>query len=89
MREAPRKSLSGPLPGWITPELIAETRAVWQPYFTEELTDEQAVALLIPVGVLYEILYTGEADHAEDQGDDEDDGDGDEEVHRARPRQQP
>jgi hypothetical protein len=82
VRPAPRNSLPRPLPGWITPELIVETRAAWQPYYEEDLTDEQAVALLIPVGVLYEILFSGDAVHEEET----DDG-GDEEVHRARPRE--
>ena len=36
------------------------TRAVWQPYYREVLTDEQAVELLILVGVFYEILFSGE-----------------------------
>ena len=79
MRQAPQTSPPKALPGWITPELIAETRAVWQPYYKEDLTDEQAVALLIPVGVLYEILYSGDADHEEEADN------GDEEVHCSRP----
>lgn len=54
------------IPAWITPELIAETRTAWQPYFPEDLTDEQAVCLLIPVGVLYEVLFPGEADDEEE-----------------------
>jgi hypothetical protein len=52
-------SQSTAIPEWITPALIAETKAVWRPYYAEDLTDEQAVALLIPVGVLYEVLFTG------------------------------
>lgn len=77
-----RKGSSGVAPGWITPALIAETRAVWQPYYKQELTNEQAVALLIPVGVLYEILFSGEADDHEEEADD--DG---EEVHRLGARE--
>jgi hypothetical protein len=61
--------------------LIAETRAVWQPYYKEDLTDEQAAALLIPVGALYEILFLEEADDAEEADD------GDEDVHRPGPRE--
>lgn len=60
------------IPAWITPALIAETRAAWQPYYEEDLTNEQAVALLIPVGLLYEVLFTGETDDAENEGTDED-----------------
>lgn len=82
MRQAPRKSPPTPLPGWITPDVIAETRTVWQPYYDEDLTEEQVVALLLPVGVLYEVLFSGDADHEEEADDD-----GDEEVHRPRPRE--
>jgi hypothetical protein len=59
------------VPAWITPALIAETRAVWQPYYNEDLTDEMAVALLIPVGVLYEVLFPGEADDEEAEAADD------------------
>jgi hypothetical protein len=60
--------------------LIAETRALWQPYYNEDLTDEQAVSLLIPVGALYEVLFSGEADD-EEKADDADRN----EIHRLGP----
>ncbi|HEX8524850.1 MAG TPA: hypothetical protein VF669_21540 [Tepidisphaeraceae bacterium] len=44
---------AGPLPGWITPEVIAETRAVWQPFYEEALTNDAIVALLLNVGTLH------------------------------------
>ena len=46
----------GPLPGWITTDVIEETRAVWQPYYRKELTDDEVVALLLNVGTLFRIL---------------------------------
>jgi hypothetical protein len=46
----------GPLPGWITADVIAETRAVWQPFYEKELTDDEAVGLLLNVGTLFRIL---------------------------------
>ena len=41
---------AGPLPGWITPEVIAERCAVWQPFYEEELTNDEVVGLLLNVG---------------------------------------
>lgn len=43
-------------PAWITPALIAETIRVWQPYYSEPLTTEDAVAMLQTVGRLLETL---------------------------------
>jgi hypothetical protein len=86
VRRAPHKSPPTPLPGWITPELIAETRTVWRPYYPEDLTDEQAVALLLPVGVLYEVLSPDDTDRDTDDEEERADADG-EEVHRPGPRQ--
>jgi hypothetical protein len=45
-----------PLPGWITAGVIEETRAVWQPFYKEELTNEEIVGLLLNVGTLFRIL---------------------------------
>ncbi len=47
---------SGPLPGWITASVIAETRAVWQPFYEKELTNDEIVGLLLNVGTLFRIL---------------------------------
>ena len=45
-------------PAWITPELMAETRGVFQPlYPKEDLTDDEIVGLLQNVGGLFEVLY--------------------------------
>ena len=40
-------------PEWITPHLIAETIRVWQPYYREVLTPEDAVTMIRNVGRLY------------------------------------
>ena len=40
-----RSPLGGRLP-WITDELIEQTIDVWQPYYEEELTEEDAVEIL-------------------------------------------
>lgn len=65
---------SAAIPSWVTPALIAQTKVVWQPYFEEELTDAAALELLVPVGVLYEVLYTEksgnqEADELDESGE--------------------
>lgn len=43
-------------PEWITPELIAETVEVWQPYYAEELTTADAIGILRQVGLLFDTL---------------------------------
>ena len=43
-------------PEWITPQLIAETIRVWQPYYREVLTPEEAVTMIRNVGRLYQAL---------------------------------
>ena len=44
------------IPSWITPELIADTVRVWQPYYTEPLTAKDAVGILMGVGNLFTSL---------------------------------
>jgi hypothetical protein len=76
--------ISGAVPPWITPELMALTREVWQPYYPEKsLTTDDLLALLLPVGVLTEILFLNGGQSANSEETDEDA----EEVHRSRPRQ--
>jgi hypothetical protein len=58
---APAKDVSPDMvpagtPEWITPHLIAETIRVWQPYYREVLTPEEAVTMIRNVGRLYEAL---------------------------------
>lgn len=54
----------GAIPPWITPELLALTREVWQPYYPEnELTEGDLLGLLLPVGVLYELLSSKGDEH--------------------------
>jgi len=47
------------LPGWITPAVIAETRAVWQPFYAEELTEDDVLEILLNTGNLFRILHEG------------------------------
>ena len=44
------------LPDWITPELITETIAIWQPRYSKRLTDQEAIEILRTVGQLFDAL---------------------------------
>ena len=46
-------------PEWITAELIEQTIRVWQPYYREVLTPEEAVTMIQAVGRLYQVLSSG------------------------------
>jgi hypothetical protein len=49
-------------PSWVTSELIAKTLRVWQPYYSERLTEEEALAMILNVAGLREVLSQG-AEH--------------------------
>lgn len=44
------------LPAWITPQLVHLTLRVWQPYYAETLTTEEAVTILLNTGRLLAAL---------------------------------
>lgn len=44
------------LPNWITLDLIAETRAFWQPYYQIQLTENDVIELLLNIGNLFRLL---------------------------------
>ena len=44
------------VPDWITSELIDETVRVWQPYYAEPLTVEDAAGMLTGAGRLLSVL---------------------------------
>ncbi len=43
-------------PAWITPELIRLTLKIWQPYYSERLTPEEAVTMVQSAGRLLGLL---------------------------------
>ena len=43
-------------PDWITQELIEATIRVWQPYYAEILSPEEAVTMILNVGRLFDAL---------------------------------
>jgi len=46
-------------PDWITAELIEATIRVWQQYYAELLSPEEAVTMIQSVGRLYQALSSG------------------------------
>lgn len=46
-------------PDWITAELIEKTIRVWQPYYADLLSPEDAVTMVLTVGRLYQALSSG------------------------------
>jgi len=52
----PTASLPPGAPAWVTAELLASTIAVWQPYYSEPLTDQTALDLVLGVGRLFAAL---------------------------------
>jgi hypothetical protein len=49
----------GGWPLWVTPELVRETIRVWQPYYTEPLSEADAASILLNVGRLAAVLQQG------------------------------
>ncbi len=54
--DAPPSIVPAGAPDWITPELVEATIRVWQPYYKEVLTPEEAVTMITNVGRLYDAL---------------------------------
>jgi len=52
----PAASLPPGAPAWVTAELLADTIAVWQPFYLEPLTDQTALDLVLGVGRLFAAL---------------------------------
>jgi len=46
-------------PDWITAELVELTIRVWQPFYDEVVTPEEAVTMILNVGRLYGVLSSG------------------------------
>jgi hypothetical protein len=55
------------LPDGITPELVEETRSVFQAYYAEPLTDDDCIEMLVNVFRLYEVLFADDDSRDTDQ----------------------
>lgn len=53
------RSVPAGAPDWATAELIAKTIEVWQPYYPDPLTDDDALAIIQSVGRLIDVLSKG------------------------------
>ena len=58
-REDAKSIVPAGTPDWITPELVEATIRVWQPYYAEVLSPEEAVTMIIDVGRLFDALSSG------------------------------
>lgn len=61
------RAVGGPAngkPEWATPDLIAHTREVWQPYYSYRLTDGDAIAIIKSVSGLFQVLSRESDDEA-------------------------
>lgn len=56
-------------PSWITPELIAHTLRVWQPYYQKPLTPEEALEMILGVSRLSDVLASDQEQRASQSPD--------------------
>ena len=56
---APNDERLPPLPEWIDAKLIAETKAVWSPFYGHSLTTAEAVEILLSIGRVMDALEDG------------------------------
>jgi hypothetical protein len=43
-------------PAWITPQLVAQTIRVWQPYYADMISTDEAIKMVQSVGQLFSVL---------------------------------
>ena len=43
-------------PSWVTAELLQKTLEVWQPYYEQELIPEDALAIIMGAGQMFDCL---------------------------------
>lgn len=53
------RSVPAGAPAWVTVDLIERTIQVWQPYYPDPLTDDDALAIIQSVGCLIDVLSKG------------------------------
>lgn len=55
------------MPDWVTPELLADTRHVWQRYYDKPLTDQDVSAILLNIGQLFDTLGVPDREQQQNQ----------------------
>jgi hypothetical protein len=58
-REPPAVCVPAGAPTWVTLELIEQTLRVWQPFYHDQLIPEDALEIIMGVGLLIEALSAG------------------------------
>jgi hypothetical protein len=58
-REPPAVCVPSGAPTWVTLELIEQTLRVWQPFYQDQLISEDALEIIMSVGLLIEALSVG------------------------------
>lgn len=58
-RETEKHSVPSGAPSWVTRELIEKTISVWQPYYADRLTDDEALAMILNVARLFDSFSEG------------------------------
>jgi hypothetical protein len=53
--DAPSVAVPAGAPRWVTPELLAETLRVWQPYYGN-LTPQDGLSIILNVSNLFDVL---------------------------------
>lgn len=56
----------GDWPSWITPELVAQTRLVWEPHYRRPLSEADALEILLNAGALARVLLRNDPGRAVD-----------------------
>ena len=59
LEEAAASIVPAGTPDWITAELIEATIRVWQPFYLDVVTPEEAVTMIRNVGRLFQALSSG------------------------------
>lgn len=54
--ESPTITVPAGAPAWVTPELLAHTLRVWQPYYAEHLTELDALDILLRTAALFQVV---------------------------------
>ena len=61
-KSVPQGVVPAGAPNWVTSELLAQTIEVWQPYYREPLTSDDALEMLLGVGRLLRVLANSPSD---------------------------
>ncbi len=58
------ENLREKVPDWITPELVEDTIRTWQSHYTQLLSSQDAIGILLRVGGLFDVLRESDEQQA-------------------------